>query len=337
MRDTVLRHHAVLEHPCNDDVLGALSYSADRPESLALNALEMPCLNVSMRRLGVDTSICEVWQGSGQLTQGRYGDIHYRHDGSVLYGVITLPETDATDDGTPLQQATESAYHQLFSLLDSLRFPYVFRVWNYMADINVHSFGLERYQQFNQGRQDAFLAHERDVIGNVPAACALGFSQGALTIAFLAGRIAPLCFENPRQISSSLYPPQYGLRSPTFSRASLATLSQGEVLFISGTASIVGHATVHHGDVVAQTRETMINIEAVLSEVNRQVICRYELSSLNYKVYVRSPADLRLIQTELTRYVGDSLRAVYLHADVCRHDLLIEIEATGMPATGQGM
>jgi chorismate lyase/3-hydroxybenzoate synthase len=269
------------------------------------------------------------------VTQGRYGDVHYRHDEGVLYGVITLPETEATDGRTPLQQVTESAYHQLFSLLDSLRFPYLFRVWNYMADINIHSFGQERYQQFNQGRQDAFLAHGRDVVGNVPAACALGFLEGPLTIAFLAGREAPLCLENPRQISACLYPPQYGPRSPTFSRASLVRMGQEQVLFVSGTASIVGHATLHADDVVAQTRETMANIEAVLAEVNRQASHRYELANLTYKVYVRSPANLGLIRAELTRCVGDSLRAVYFQADVCRQDLLLEIEATCLFKSGQ--
>ena len=98
----------------------------------------------------------------------------------VLFGVIVLPETmfEADADKTPLQQATESAYRQVFALLDTLHYPYLFRFWNYIADINAHSFGLERYRQFNLGRQDAFLAHGRDVVGNVPAACALGFNQG---------------------------------------------------------------------------------------------------------------------------------------------------------------
>ena len=339
MHGKLSRHHAelakLMEPQCNDGALGALCFSADKFDSLALDALEMPCMNVPMRRLDLAVPFCEVWQGSGQMTQGRHGDLHYRHDDGVLYGVINLPEADATEGRTPLQQATESAYHQLFALLDTLHFPYLFRVWNYMADINLHSFGLERYQQFNQGRQDAFLAHGRDVLGNVPAACALGFSEGPLTIAFLAGREVPLCLENPRQISACLYPPQYGPRSPTFSRASLVRMGQERVLFVSGTASIVGHETLHADDVVAQTRETLANIEAVLVEVNRQANHSYELASLSYKVYVRSPDDLDVIRSELTRCVGDSLRAVYLQADVCRRDLLLEIEATCQVKSGQ--
>jgi len=317
-------------------VLGALCFSADAVERQMQADEELPCLHVPMQRLDAGDSICEVWHGSGQLTQGRYGAIHYRHDDDVLFGVIELPETilETVAGKTPLQQATESAYHQVFTLLDTLRFPYLFRVWNYIADINTHSFGLERYHQFNLGRQDAFLAHGREVVGNVPAACALGFgqkdsAQGPLTIAFLAGRVAPQNIENPRQISAYQYPQQYGPRSPTFSRASLVRLGQDEVLFVSGTASIVGHATLHPTDVVAQTRETMANIEAVLAEANRlSGQPSFDLASLYYKVYVRHLADLAPIRAELERIVGASPNAIYLQADVCRQDLLLEIEAT---------
>jgi enamine deaminase RidA (YjgF/YER057c/UK114 family) len=329
---------AFLKQPARwkNSVLGAHFFSTDAVDIQMQTDIAVPCMRVSMQRLDAGGSICEVWHGGGQITQGQCGAIHYRQDNDVLFGVIALPESlfEASTDKPPLQQATESAYRQIFSLLDKLRYPYLFRLWNYISDINAYSFGLERYAQFNLGRQDAFLAHRRDVVGNVPAACALGFrqecaSQGLLTIAFLAGRVAPLSIENPRQISAYLYPQQYGPRSPTFSRASLVRLGQDEVLFISGTASIVGHATLHPDDVVAQTRETMTNIKAVLAEANRLVgQPRFDLSSLYYKVYVRNSADLERIRDALAHCVGDALKAIYLQADICRQDLLLEIEAT---------
>lgn len=352
MRDTASHLHganqpmsAFLKQPAQwkNSVLGAICFSADAVERRMQADTGIPCMHVPVQRLDAGDSICEVWHGSGQLTQGQSGDIHYRHDEGVLFGVMVLPETlFATGAGkTPLQQATESAYRQVFALLDTLHYPYLFRFWNYIADINTHSFGLERYHQFNLGRQDAFLAHGRDVVGNVPAACALGFGQGGfgqggsvqgpLTIAFLAGRVAPLSIENPRQISACEYPQQYGPRSPTFSRASLVRLGQDEVLFVSGTASIVGHATLHPADVAAQTRETMTNIEAVLAEANRLASQPgFDLASLHYKVYVRHAADLVQIRTELERIMGTKPNAIYLQADVCRQDLLLEIEATAV-------
>jgi enamine deaminase RidA (YjgF/YER057c/UK114 family) len=314
-----------------ESVLGAHCYSVDSVDSQMQADMRIPCIHVPMRRLDPGDSICEVWHGSGELTQGQCGAIHYRNDDSVLFGVAVLPETmfETGADKAPLQLATESAYRQVFALLDTLRYPYLFRCWNYIADINAHSFGLERYRQFNMGRHDAFLAHGRDVMANVPAACALGSTQGPLTVGFLAGRVAPLSIENPRQISACEYPQQYGPRSPTFSRASLMRQGDDEVLFVSGTASIVGHATMHPSNVVAQARETMTNIKAVLAEANRLASQPgFDLSSLHYKVYMRNPADLEQIRTELTHCVGDTLKAVYLQADVCRQELLLEIEAT---------
>jgi chorismate lyase/3-hydroxybenzoate synthase len=341
MRDTVfpmrgenLSIAAFFNQPTGwkESVLGAHCYSVGSVESQMQADMRIPCIHVPMRRLDPGDAICEVWHGSGELTQGQCGAIHYRNDDSVLFGVVVLPETmfEAGADKAPLQLATESAYRQVFALLDTLRYPYLFRCWNYIADINARSFGLERYRQFNMGRYDAFLAHGRDVTGNVPAACALGSAQGPLTVGFLAGRVAPLSIENPRQISACEYPQQYGPRSPTFSRASLMRQGDDEVLFVSGTASIVGHATMHPSNVVAQARETMTNIKAVLAEANRLASQPgFDLSSLHYKVYMRNPADLEQIRAELTHCVGDSLKAVYLQADVCRQELLLEIEATG--------
>ena len=317
------------------DVLGALCFSVEAAQPRDRVDMDIPCLCVPMRRMDAADAACEIWYGKGDVDEGRVGDIHYRHDADVLFGVVLVSEAQFTarPDKTPLQQATDSAYRQIFSLLESLDYPYLFRFWNYIADINTHSFGLERYRQFNLGRQEAFLAHGREVVGNVPAACALGFGQctetTTLTIAFLAGRVAPRNIENPRQISAYQYPQQYGPRSPTFSRASLVTLGQDEVLFISGTASIVGHATLHPCDAVAQTRETVANIEAVLAEANAvSVKTRFNLASLHYKVYVRHVNDLDAVRAELERLVGGKLNAIYLQADVCREDLLLEIEAT---------
>lgn len=293
--------------------------------------MEIPCLRIPMRRLDAEDPICEIWHGCAPLMQEKSGAIHYRHDHHGLFGVLVLPETlfAASADKTPLQQATESAYRQVFALLDTLGYPYLFRVWNYIADINAHSLGLERYRQFNLGRQDAFLAHGRDVAGNVPAACALGSTKGPLAIAFLAGRVTPRNIENPRQISAYQYPQQYGPRSPTFSRASLVQLGEDEVLLISGTASIVGHASLHGADALAQTRETMANIEAVLAEANRQASQPFDLTRLYYKIYVRHAADFPLIRAEFEHILGSNApHAHYLLADVCRQELLVEIEAS---------
>ena len=108
-------------------------------------------------------------------------------------------------------------------------------------------------------------------------------------------------------------------------------LPDGMTLFISGTASIVGHQSIHVGDTAAQTRETLTNIEALLEEANRVTGSNnFKLDTLACKVYVRHPCDLPVIQSELRTALGPEARAVYLQADICRGDLSVEIEATAM-------
>lgn len=318
-------------------MLGTVSFSA-RPDDESLTG--RPFVRVPMPSLGASGTpvpTCEVWGAEGRFNYGRRNGVCYGHNDDILFGAIQLSEvdfdtTDTREAGkTPLQQATETAYMAIFGLLDALDFPHVLRFWNYMADITGNSHGLERYRQFNMGRQDGFLHSGRQVAGGaVPAASAVGFEVGPLTIYFLAGRgPTPIAIENPRQVSAYHYPREYGPRSPTFSRASVARLGGNEMLFLSGTASIVGHRTLHAGDVVAQVHETLANIGAMVDEANRVAPdAGFTMQALCYKVYVRREQDVGTIHDELRCALGPSARLMFLKADICRADLLMEIEAT---------
>lgn len=148
-----------------------------------------------------------------------------------------------------------------------------------------------------------------------------------------------LRIENPRQVSAFAYPSQYGPRSPTFTRAALLRQAVGEMLLISGTASIVGHQTLHIGDVVAQTRESLANIGVLLEQAKQAGSqAAFKLQDLLYRVYIRHAADYPPVRAELERQVP-GIRAVYVQADICRQDLLVEIEGLGTvtntPTTAQ--
>lgn len=277
----------------------------------------------------------EAWHGTASHRAGERAGIRYRADDALLYGVMDVEESDFGPGPFALQRATEDAYRRLFSLLDDLGYPHLWRAWNYLADINVETDGLERYRQFNIGRHDAFVASRRLAHGNVPAACALGTPDGPLSIAFLAGRVAPAPLENPRQISAYNYPATYGPRSPTFSRAVLVHPPGRELLLISGTASIVGHRTMHIDDVEGQTRETLANIEALLGSANaRPLAIPYRLSELHLRAYIRHPADLARVRALVDEIAAPAVPVTYVRADVCRADLLVEIEAVASHPLG---
>ena len=319
------------------DVLGVATFNG-APDSAA-GAAEIPVAQVSTAALPGSGHVYEVWRCDTPATSGRRHQVRFRGTADMLFGCIALTETPVAtatagrgSQHSPLHQATTQAYREICATLDAENYPYLLRVWNYLPDINRDSHGTERYRQFNTARQQVLRECGRSLAGNVPAASALGAaSDSPVVVYFLAGRTAPTFLENPRQVSAYHYPRQYGSHSPLFSRATLLRQSGGLALFISGTASIVGHRSLHVGDTAAQTRETLANIEALLAEANRVArTARFELGALACKVYVRRPADLPVIEAELAAALGAGARVIYLQADICRQDLLVEIEATGM-------
>jgi enamine deaminase RidA (YjgF/YER057c/UK114 family) len=321
------------------DVLGVATFNgsgATRPP--AGGPAGIPIAHVSTPALRTAGDLYEVWRCGAPAESGEHERVRFRRSGDMLFGCITIPETDsvwssAGDHGhSPLQVVTAQAYRQIFATVAGENYPHLLRVWNYLPAINRDEHGSERYWQFNRARQQALRACGRAHEGTVPAASALGSPLASpLVVYFLAARTAPTFIENPRQVSAYHYPPEYGSHRPAFSRATLLRQSAGVALFISGTASIVGHRSVHLGDTAAQTRETLANIEALLTEANRAVRgARFGLSALACKVYVRRPADLPLVRAELEGALGGDARVIYLQADICRQDLLVEIEAAAM-------
>jgi chorismate lyase/3-hydroxybenzoate synthase len=316
------------------DVLGGAAIgdgSPLPPVTWPRQRLRMPVLLPSSA-----ASLHETWHGRGPVQQGHSQGIHWRRNADVLYGVIECEEagqTPAEEGVTPLQSAARSVYERLFGLLRQQQMPHLWRVWNYLAHINQASHGLERYRQFNLGRYTAFEQAHRDTGGQVPAACAIGVRHGPLTVAFLAGHAPVVPVENPRQLSAWRYPSQYGPRAPTFSRAALAHPPGQEALFISGTASIVGHETVHEGDVAAQCVETVRNLACVVQEANRlaRSPVPFSLAGMSHRAYVRHAGDAATVERTLQPLLGGA-PLVCVQADICRSDLLVEVESQAIHA-----
>lgn len=316
-------------------VLGAAAFEGG---ARALNgaAVDFPLAHVHTPVLSERGEVLEVWRADVRAQPDSHGRVRYARGGDLLFGSLAVHEDDlgdppASSSRTRLEAATDLAYREMYAALAAAGAPQLVRVWNYIPDINVDTHGLERYRQFNTARHDASLACGRAVTGNVPAASALGAATGSpLTIYFLASHHAPAFIENPRQVSAYRYPQQYGPRSPAFSRATVLGEGSEATLFISGTASIVGHRTLHAGDPAAQTRETLVNIEALLEQAGRWAgRGTLRLERLAYKVYVRDPRELPVIRAELEAALGRDAALLYLQADICRRNLSVEIEAVG--------
>ena len=316
-------------------VLGAAAFE-DGASVVGSNGHDIPLAHVHTPVLSDAHGILEIWRTGEDTQPGSLGRVRYARGGDFVFGVVAVQEAGLTGvDGAapraPLEIATELAYRDMYAALAAAGNPQLVRVWNYIPDINVDTHGLERYRQFNTARHETSLSSGRAVTGSVPAASALGAASGSpVTIYFLASRRAPAFIENPRQVSAYRYPSQYGPRRPAFSRATVLGEGSEATLFVSGTASIVGHRTLHTGDPAAQTRETLANIEALLEEAARRSgLEALRLETLAYKVYVRDPKDLPVIRAELEAALGRQAAPLYLRADICRQDLAVEIEAVG--------
>jgi len=285
------------------------------------------------------SAVLEIWFGEQPASTERIhtanGMVSVRHNGALALGVVTVPVPPVDADAAQFESAVIRAYEAIFEAQTRSGYPYLLRVWNSIPWINAVDQGLERYRRFNVQRYKAFERAQRPTHAGAPAAAALGSFGGPLVVHFLAAPASPVAIENPRQVSAYEYPQQYGPQPPNFSRAALwhATGSEMAVLFISGTASIVGHETKHRHDVVAQTREILVNLKAVLLHAQRQAmghgipLIDQTLDALPLKVYFRHPADVPAIRNTLLAEGMRLDRILFVHADICREDLLIEIEA----------
>jgi chorismate lyase / 3-hydroxybenzoate synthase len=228
--------------------------------------------------------------------------------GELLFG------SASADAGDELEATARDSYARLIRQARDAGFPYFVRMWNYVGGINAHTRGRERYQLFCAGRHDAFVnaGYHHDV--DLPAASAVGMPGTGLITYFLAAREPGVQVENPRQVAAYNYPPQYGPKSPSFSRATIWR----DTVFVSGTSSVLGHDSVHVGDVPAQLDETLRNIEVVLAQTGRSLG-----DVVSAKTYIRNADDYEVIAQRLAPVFEKN---IYLGADICRADLALEIE-----------
>ncbi len=222
------------------------------------------------------------------------------------------------DAGASRVEQTTSVFEAVEDALKDadMTFADVARTWLYMDRI------LEWYDPFNRAR-DAFF-HSRGVYGGlVPAStgigsanlCGAAFTACAIAVKPKTGRMTVRTVDSPLQCSALNY------RS-SFSRAVELATPESRTLMVSGTASIEpGGATAFTGDVKRQIRLTMEVVEAILAsrgmgwhDATRAVM------------YLKKAEYLEDWQAWLKARGLESMPLVTVEADVCRDDLLVELE-----------
>lgn len=235
-------------------------------------------------------------------------------DGETLAGLL-VGGSEAS-----LETETLRLYRRLFALTEGLN---RYRIWNFVPQINAVVAGEENYVAFNSGRHRAFVDHFGGIHRHdVSAASAVGTASGPPALAFVAGPATVEHFENPLQTPSADYPERYGRRAPLFARGSRVREAGGGTCWhLAGTASIRSSETVG-GDFAAQLETTLENIGRML-----EVMAVPAEREAFWKVFLRDRRDLASCRQRLGQLYPTELdRMMFVEADICRRDLLLEIE-----------
>lgn len=271
--------------------------------------------------------------------------VKIEHDGVVWW--YAAAGSLGACNGTAYEQSAE-----VFADLDRVLrgagavFEDVVRVWLYQGGITEmdDATQTERYRELNRARTDFFsgvafaeraAASGRGGHSIYPASTGIGTLGRGLMAGCMAMRtkredVRLLALENPLQTAAFDYPKSYSDKSPKFARAMALRMGNHVTTWVSGTASIVNAETVHPGDVRRQTEQTLENIERLISAANFERSgwpdAGATLEDLaKVRVYVKRREDYAVCRSVCEKRLG-RIPAIYAVADVCRSDLLVEIE-----------
>ena len=231
---------------------------------------------------------------------------------------LALSNISASEAGNATAQA-QAMLEKVGSLLEhqGIDMYSVPRTWIWLGNI------LSWYDDFNRVRNQFFTKHgliSSSAPHKMPASTGVGVSpnNGAICAIDLTAVIEPAnCIKYLETTGKQKSAFNYGA---AFSRASKAITPAGVTIFISGTASIgVGGKTKHLGDAQAQIEASINNVRAVLTEMN-----------CDDKNIVQATAYCKTAEVEkLFRSQWPDLQWPYITviADICRKELLFEIEA----------
>ncbi len=242
------------------------------------------------------------------------------------------------------RRAAEAAFNQAAVILEQEKMTMnnIIRQWNYIGNILTVRKGLQNYQIFNEVRSEYY--HRYRSVHGYPAATGIGMDLNGVIIDFCAvqadGSVQIKGLSNPNQINAYEYGQKVlkGIKEtgkpkkqpPQFERALLFATNTIPVLYISGTASIKGQETIGIDDVEKQTLVTIENIKRLADlQMVKEITGKGKEAVLKYillRVYIKYQKDFDVVK-KICKEIFPSVPSVFIQADVCRDNLLTEIEA----------
>jgi enamine deaminase RidA (YjgF/YER057c/UK114 family) len=252
-----------------------------------------------------------------------------------------LGNDDYQDD---TRKAAVASFEMMAEILqrENLTMNNLVRQWNFIGDILRMKEGSQNYQVFNEVRSEYYKRYR--TISGFPAATGVGMKYGGVFLDFYALKADEIIklkpVNNPNQINAYEYGQQVlkGVTGsydpvkhpPQFERGLLLVNKTGSTLFVSGTASIIGQETIGKGDVNEQTIVTIENIRKVVDiERIKKLSGKQDMGSGKFsllRVYIKKQNDFHSVKSICHKHFPGS-PVIFIEADICRDDLLTEIEA----------
>lgn len=296
----------------------------DEADVLLEGAVEVP---TGQRLLAGSTYEC-IGTGEPSFSR-REGRLQMYESAGIVTGFIRLPAEPEN-----LEEETHRLYKEIFTGAAGYHFC---RFWNFVPNINhVQPPLMENYKLFCSGRARAFAeVLGQNSSGQFPAASATGSQDGHLTVVFFGARSQVRNWENPQQTPAYQYPKRYGPRAPSFARASLFQDARGtEWVFISGTAAIKGHENQCVGNFDGQLAVILDNLDLTLQQAGLRFNRDSSHPHRHIKVFLRHARHLEKLLEGIGPYVANGDTLTVVEADICRHELEVEIEVTVAPKAG---
>lgn len=306
-----------------ENILGVIKFSdREKQDELDMFGGCYPAMNVKMKSF-LDCTYYEVWTSENSVNYGSHESLQYATDGFHQFLALNMKE-----ESKDLREIGRLAYDSIFEVIRKNNYPNISRVWNHISNINEYADEAERYTKFCHGRSESFQKN-----GYIyPAATGIGCCGDSVCIYMLSiSKNINKYIENPNQTPAYNYPSKYGIKPPCFARAAYTDYGSGRgILYVSGTASIIGHETVHVGNVQKQCETTIDNIRVLISITNLNsygIKKGFTLDNMDcIKVYIRNDYDFESIRDICSKAFSHDKSIAYLKADVCRNNLLVEIE-----------
>jgi enamine deaminase RidA (YjgF/YER057c/UK114 family) len=239
---------------------------------------------------------------------------------------LILGDLQSHDPSSPRTTQAAHSIQRMEQALQEARMDltHVVRTWFYVNDI------LDWYQDFNAVRSEIYA--ERGLFGHyVPASTGIG-GRNPWGLAVVGSALALQAGSEGVSVQEVASPLQCSARDygSSFSRACEVTASGVRWVLVSGTASIDPEgSTVHHGDVEAQVGHTFDVVRAILESRGMGF---GDVTRAN--AYFKNSEDAGVLPAFLTEHGLPASRTVVSHNDVCREDLLFEMEVDAVAAGG---